>query len=306
MAATKFGYAQLRLVQRVQSFRTTTALRTWAAPGIPLDEEYGIPKLGLADKLQQQLPAIEAGLSEHGYFSCDNFLGATINAAMRADAVRMRRTDACGDFKFTQSLSTGADGVTFPKPGVFSAELDGNEWDEAPHLLAYTRELMLSAPAAINATFESSPALSLAMYGTKLAVAEGGGSKYPKHVDNACECDSGGVPMDKRKISIVYYLNPQWAEQPEDGGAIRLWSKDNQVVDFVPEGDRVVIFWSDTCVHEVLANTNDAANPDRHRWALTVWLVSDSDQKLCDMASSEMKAIHAHFPSGGATSTDVA
>ena len=26
----------------------------------------------------------------------------------------------------------------------------------------------------------------------------------------------------------------QYAEQPEDGGAIRLWSKDNQVVDFAP------------------------------------------------------------------------
>ena len=44
------------------------------------------------------------------------------------------------------------------------------------------------------------------------AVAVGGGSKYPKHVDNACECDSTGAPMDKRKLTVVYYLDPKvWA-----------------------------------------------------------------------------------------------
>ena len=112
---------------------------TWAAPGIAVDQEYGagtaaveicctshhcaagIPFLDVGARLDEQLPQIIEALTRQGYFTTTGWLGSTINAAMRSDAVRLRRTEQ----KFTQSLSIATDGVPFAKKGVFSAELDG-------------------------------------------------------------------------------------------------------------------------------------------------------------------------------------
>lgn len=60
-------------------------------------------------------------------------------------------------------------------------------------------------------------AISSSTYGSKLAVATGGGSKYPKHVDNVA------LP-DQRKLTVILYLNPEWDEA--NGGEIRLWGHD--------------------------------------------------------------------------------
>ena len=146
------------------------------------------------------------------------------------------------------------------------------QWDDAPHLLAYTRELMTTLPALFNEAFEDADdvvRLSAAAYGSKLAVALGGGSSYPKHVDNACTL-SGGPPttaaereaVDARQLTVIYYLNP--SHQPGDGGQLRLWAAgppdchDGSPADaggvetmIEPVADTLVAFWSDCTVHDV-------------------------------------------------------
>jgi hypothetical protein len=192
---------------------------------------------------------IHAALSAEGYFTATGFLGADVCAAMRLEAEQLY---AGGEF--VQSVSTDAHGQRFNKEGVHAVELDGDEWDRAAWLLEYTAQAMASVPAALNAQWPEL-AMSEAAYGTKLAVATAGcGSKYPKHVDN-----SDGSP-DHRKLTMIYYLNPRWA--PAMGGHLRLYPSVEQdgtepepePVDITPEGDRVVMFWSDLCVHEVLPN----------------------------------------------------
>lgn len=165
--------------------------------------------------------------------------------------------------------------------------------------------------------------MSASQYGTKLAVATAGcGSKYPKHVDNS------GLP-DQRKLTMIYYLNPRWA--PAMGGELRLhlvrsrrpvisggisggisgvflrreieWQGSDGVdepLDLTPEGDRLVMFWSDLCVHEVLANL--APRGDREhgdRYAMTLWFVSDDSGRICDNSGPAWQVVLDHFPRDG-------
>lgn len=50
----------------------------------------------------------------------------------------------------------------------------------------------------------------------------GGGSHYPKHVDNVL-----GAPEDTRKLTAIYYMNRGWDE--DNGGHIRLFDSERAV-----------------------------------------------------------------------------
>ena len=76
------------------------------------------------------------------------------------------------------------------------------DFDDAPHLLAFTRDWLLTLPPALNALL-GAERVSPREYGTKLAVQMASG-RYPRHVDNACA--DGGGPRDKRWITCIYYL----------------------------------------------------------------------------------------------------
>lgn len=230
---------------------------------------------------------IMAALDANGYYTTTGFLGADACAAMRLEAEQLY---ASGEFM--QSVSTDAHGQRFAKEGVHAVELDGDEWDRAAWLLEYTAQVMATVPAALNS---HSPELCIseAAYGTKLAVATAGcGSKYPKHVDNS------GSP-DQRKLTMIYYLNPEWA--PAMGGHLRLHlgGIDDEPVDISPEGDRVVLFWSDLIVHEVLPNLAPRGDRVRgDRYALTLWLVSGCQSQICDESQPAWQTVLAHFPRG--------
>ena len=60
-------------------------------------------------------------------------------------------------------------------------------------------------------------------------------------------------------------------------------------VDVAPTGDRLVCFFADRVVHEVLP-----ANADR--WALTLWFVGNDAECAADRAGAGLRA--AHFPPG--------
>ena len=193
----------------------------------------------------------------------------------------LRREAELLEPKFVQSMSSelAADSegrsclTSFPKPGVVSCELDGDEIDTSPMLLHYTAAVMHTLPQVIN-HYLSREGVEIASstYGTKLALTLGGGSKYPKHVDNA------GLP-DLRKLTLILYLNPDWRG---DGGELRVWGRGGLVEDIEPFGDKAVIFWSDQIVHEVLANMGESNDPASRRFALTLWLVSSTEEGIAD------------------------
>jgi len=85
----------------------------------------------------------------------------------------------------------------------------------------------------------------------KLAVVETDGGAYLKHVDSIL---AGG--MDPRKLTAIYYLNPNWSEA--QGGHLRAWDAvvvggdggeagppagGDGAVRVAPRGDRLVLFW---------------------------------------------------------------
>lgn len=88
------------------------------------------------------------------------------------------------------------------------------------------------------------------------------GQGYIKHMD----AHQGG---SSRRISLVLYLNRQWADT--DGGELCLYSPDDPeriVKRVLPRPGRLVVFRSDLVPHEV----RPCAQP---RWSLTGWLRSD-------------------------------
>lgn len=69
------------------------------------------------------------------------------------------------------------------------------------------------------------------------------GSFYKKHLDQFKE-------RNNRMISFILYLNANWI--PEDAGELRVYLKNNEMMDIAPLGNRAVIFRSDLLEHEVL------------------------------------------------------
>lgn len=91
------------------------------------------------------------------------------------------------------------------------------------------------------------------------------GSAYQAHIDQARSAPSVN---GRRVISMVSYLNDDWTE--EDGGELCLLDPENPSIireRILPQAGRMVLFRSDTILHEVRA-------PRRERWSLTGWFRS--------------------------------
>ena len=266
--------------------RYTPSTRPLATAAIPVDEN-DVPILGAATRARELAPELYRRLFEQGepYVVFDDVLGNDVRGAMLEDALALRRRD-----RFGPSQSVGSDGVPFDKEAVLSCEVEPADFDDAPHLLAFTRDWLLTLPPALNALL-GAERVSPREHGTKLAVQMASG-RYPRHVDNACV--DGGGPRDKRWITCIYYLQePGW----DAGGALRIYVDEargdaqGEGVDVAPTGDRLVCFFADRVVHEVLP-----ANADR--WALTLWFVGTGNNAECaaDRAGAGLRA--AHFPPG--------
>ncbi|GAB5037404.1 2og-fe oxygenase [Nannochloropsis oceanica] len=177
------------------------------------------------------------------------------------------------------------------KKNVYNYELEGHEWDYAPSLLMYTRQMLLHLPPLLNSLAlplffpPSHPPsllrLHLGAYMNKIAVSTGAGSHFLKHTDNNCG--------DSRKLTLVYYMNPDWRKG--NGGELRLYprqtkggrpeggeERETKWVDVAPEGDTLVMFFSDELAHEVLPNESEEESD--HRWTYTLWLVEAEREEL--------------------------
>jgi SM-20-related protein len=87
------------------------------------------------------------------------------------------------------------------------------------------------------------------------------GTHYERHLDQF-RAD------DHRKLTFIYYLNPDWQES--DGGHLVIYLPDGSHERFTPLLNRLVVFRSELLEHEVLPTQRD-------RCSLTGWLL---DQRM--------------------------
>lgn len=90
------------------------------------------------------------------------------------------------------------------------------------------------------------------------------GAFYRRHLDRFRD-------DDRRAVSAVLYLNPDW--QAQQGGALRLYLQDDAAHDILPVAGSLVVFLSADIPHEVLPATRD-------RLSLTGWFRRRADNPL--------------------------
>ena len=239
--------------------------------------------LGTEQRLSELRKPMSEALRRDGWYTCDGFLGAATCEQVRSEVEQLR---AAGEFE--QSYSEVAEtGEKIWRERVDAMELHGQSWRTAPTLVALVAEVMRCLPPALNACFDDLQ-LSPDRFGHKLACSTGHGAFYPKHLDNSI-----GPPHDTRKLTAIYYLNPAW-DLAANGGAIRLYDRLDgpaPYTDLAPTGDRLLLFWSDLIVHEVLPSVGDA-----HRYTFTFWLSSDNAACIGHPADVHYALREAHYP----------
>lgn len=217
----------------------------------------------------------------------DNFLGPQLVAAMRTEATGVRETMVPSQStKWDQELKRV---VAYEKQGVLSTQLEGGPEGYAmtPRLVEYIVTLTKHLSSKINQQLKIQDCkLSTTQQTNKLAVCLGNGSKYDKHIDNLGGGDALGLDADPRKLTALLYLQPSGShaensDHPETldarGGYFRAYDvphKENVKV-IAPRGDRLLLFWSDSLVHDVSPSFCLDENKEDERWALTIWFVVD-------------------------------
>lgn len=83
------------------------------------------------------------------------------------------------------------------------------------------------------------------------------GQGYTKHID------AFNDGKNRRKISMVVYLNDEWSEK--DGGQLRIYNENNEIIeDVLPVKGRAVFFISEKVPHEVIPC-------NKKRWSIACW-----------------------------------
>lgn len=217
-------------------------------------------------------------LKDSPYAIVDNVYGAELCRAMRCEAEGLYKGMEAAQSTRWNPVSEAVEYYT--KPAVFSTQIEGaGKYKDAPRLTEHVVKLTEVLAKAVN---EMGVPVKPRHQTNKLAVCTGGGSEYLTHYDNS-------AGDDLRKVTALYYLNPDW--QPEHKGEFRLYGPlpDAQPTDIAPVGDRLLVFWSDDLIHGVLPNLCESHKD--HRYALTVWLLAENEK---DIAAID-PAVEAHF-----------
>lgn len=201
--------------------------------------------------------AVVPQLRAQGYAVVDGFLGDSLMLALRREAEALYTGGKMDVSQSTRFCSETNQVVTYDKRNVFSAQMQGGDaYYESPRLHEYVLATVRAIHPWISEAFPEAH-LSPQLASNKLAVCVGDGSSYDKHYDNSGE-------SDLRKLTVLLYLNPDW--RPELGGQFRIFSFDQAApgkdsaagdhtkpshTDIDPIGDRLLVFWSDKCVHSV-------------------------------------------------------
>ncbi|KAL1495569.1 hypothetical protein AB1Y20_016930 [Prymnesium parvum] len=255
--------------------------------------------LGVSQRLWGfQRPVVDA-LQERGWCALDGVLSREAVARIRAECTGLYRSG-----RYSPSYSSVSEtGEKIWRPHVHMMELDADSWKAAPTVVIFLSEVMATLPELVNQGLDAlpgrHPAISSSIFGHKLAVSTSGGARYPRHLDNV----SGGE--DKRKLTAVYYFNPGW-DVDAQGGAIRMFDSVAPPVytDIAPVGednaDRLLLFWSDLLVHEVLPmrtqHTSEVTADEHLRHTFTIWLTTENDACLLDTLSPLYPLRLVHYP----------
>ena len=245
--------------------------------------------LGVGEQMREMQQPIADSLAKRGWFACDGLLSIEDCLVLREECRALRASGL-----FSQSYSEVAEtGERIWRANVEAMELKNDTWRSAPTLVAFLAEMMREVPPVMNDSFAALN-LSSTTFGHKLAVSTGEGAFYPKHLDNSL-----GAPHDLRKLTAILYLNPEWDET--NGGAIRLYDAltDPTHTDLAPAGNRLVLFWSDLIVHEVLPMQMLPASAEEergHRHTFTVWIATENPACLLDGRDPLFALRAAHYP----------
>jgi Rps23 Pro-64 3,4-dihydroxylase Tpa1-like proline 4-hydroxylase len=140
----------------------------------------------------------------------------------------------------------------------------------------------------------------------KLAVCLGDGSYYDKHIDNLGGTEHEG---DRRKLTALLYLQPpgshdgqpsfpnESVEDDDRGGYFRAYDvpEVGDVTCIAPRGDRLIMFWSDSLVHDVSPSYAPNGDSDK-RWALTIWFIADKEKGIIKPTDATIEK--RHFSNG--------
>lgn len=241
-----------------------------------------VTKLALTKNSEGQL-ALD--VDPNGIAVVDNFLGRELITAMRAEAESILPT-------MVPSQSTRWDEdtqtvVPYEKKGVLSTQIEGGAagYEASPRLVEYIVTLTSHLSNKLNQMLPDAYHLAGNEQTNKLAVCLGDGSYYDKHIDNLGGTSDAG---DRRKLTALLYIQPPGShdgqpsypnESVEDdprGGYFRAYDipKEDDVTCIAPRGDRLIMFWSDSLVHDVSPSFAPNGDFDR-RWALTIWFIAD-------------------------------
>ena len=221
--------------------------------------------------VQQHSSSMIEGLKSKGYAVIDSFLPlATLPSAMRLEAAHLYASNHMTLSQSTRYDPKTSSVIAYNKHNVYSLQLPGGElYYSSPRLHEYCVAMVKSVVPVLSSAFPESN-LCPVFVSNKLAVCIGEGSAYDKHYDNS------GLD-DRRKITILIYLNPSWTK--EQGGCFRIYHSLEEYTDIEPIMNRVLIFWSDRLVHSVQPSFAPRGEED-HRYALTLWLTSKSVENI--------------------------
>lgn len=244
----------------------------------------------------QKLPNGELllDIDPNGIAVIDNFLGDELITAMRKEAEALLPSMVPSQStKWDESLQSI---VAYDKNGVLSTQIEGGPegYKTSPRLVEYIVTLTSQLSYKLNQLLPDDCHLNGEIQTNKLAVCLGDGSSYDKHIDNL-----GGGTLDsadagdRRKLTALLYLQPPGSHEGQPsypnehidddprGGYFRAYDvpEIDQVTSIAPRGDRLIVFWSDSLVHDVSPSFAPGGDDDR-RWALTVWFIAEKDGKI--------------------------
>lgn len=178
-----------------------------------------------------------------GFFYRDDFLGAVAANLVRAEV------DAVVALGKMRPAGVG-------REGKLSAVTRSDDfcWLEADQSGPGVCALMARLEA-IRLVLNQQAYLGLVRSEMQLAQYQVGSSGYSRHLD----AFKGG--NSNRRLTAIYYLNPDWQE--EDGGQLGLFLPGGDI-QVAPLHDRLLVFLADSVEHSVLP-------VNHHRLALTTW-----------------------------------
>lgn len=194
---------------------------------------------------ESYLNKLADGLADQGYAEVDNFLSQQeVQAILATDDFK----NGLLQFKKAGIGKSQEKQINESIRGDYIQWIDGGTTQKAVEVyLNRLRQLM----EFVNRTLYLS-LKDLEVHRTIYPI----GSFYKRHLDQFKK-------DDRRKLSVICYLNTDWKES--EGGQLRIYLP-NGSTDILPLAGRLVCFRSDLLEHEVLAAT-------RERLSLTGWLL---------------------------------